>query len=563
MEPQYGNGLSGVINQALREGGTQVSGSLDYQNSSIPGALGSKADELRGYNLFRGYLGGPVPGTAARLRYAISGQLESGAAQVLKFDNDVTSFTNPQQRPAGSLVTDPLDIIAGWRAFGGRQNQQFLGKLTFLPFANGNTKVNATVIDQQRQAQNYDRRYLLTYAGDPWNRSVDIIDSLGFAGQRNFRDILQTSVRDETRMYVGSLQQRFGRSTLNLSGARLEGQRESCNLFLGVCINSPFTIANFRESFLSPFAIAEGAPFQGTGSVFGGEDYSTNTLRADVQSQVTDHHNLQVGAWFVQHDISYNEVRALGGNSGLAATVPQLYRAKPKELSTYLQDRIEYDFLTVRLGFRYDYGKAEGQGFANPQNPTNGTTAREICEQQFGGVTACTGDPNKAPNGKPLLLDSAARLAQLDDFKEADPRTAFSPRIGVSFPLTERSQIFFNAGRYTMNPLYANVYRNTGIGVIAGTKGEGGDNFCTSAQVKPGTNECVPPLAPNNPDYIGNPNLKLEEATQYEVGYAGEFGRAYAVNVAVYNRDESGLSGLRKSSAGQDIGTTYAGQASP
>jgi outer membrane receptor for ferrienterochelin and colicin len=192
MEPQYGNGLSGVINQALREGGTQVAGSVDYQNSSIPGAFGSKADELRGYNLFRGFLAGPVPGTAARLRYAVSGQLESGAAQVLEFDQDITSGTNPQVRPRGSLATDPLDIIPGWRAFGGRQNQQVLGKLTFLPFSNGNTKINATVIDQQRQAQNYDRRYLLTYAGDPWSRSTDIVDTLFFAGQRGFRDILQT-----------------------------------------------------------------------------------------------------------------------------------------------------------------------------------------------------------------------------------------------------------------------------------------------------------------------------------------------------------------------------------
>ena len=54
-----------MINQALREGGTQVAGSVDYQNSAIPGALGSKADELRGYNLFRGYLAGPGPGTDA------------------------------------------------------------------------------------------------------------------------------------------------------------------------------------------------------------------------------------------------------------------------------------------------------------------------------------------------------------------------------------------------------------------------------------------------------------------------------------------------------------------
>ena len=572
MEPQYGNGLAGVINQATREGGTDVAGAVDYQTSSIAGALGSTPDELSGSHLLRGYLSGPIPGTSDRFRYSVSGQIETGASRVLEFDDAVSSF-NQQQDFGGQLPPDVLDLVPGWRAFGGRQNQQLVGKITILPSTSN--KLNLLVIGQQRQNLGYDRRYLLVATGEPWDLADNILDSLGLQGQRNFQNVTQASVRDETRLYGATFEQRFGRTSLQVRAARTDFERNTCNIFLGACVPAPFVNANFREQFIAPFGVA-GIPFPGSGLTYGGEEYVSDVIRADLTSQVTDHHNLQFGASYTQHDIVYSEIRGISGNSGAADVVPQLYRAKPTEFATYLQDRIEYDFLTIKLGARFDYGKAQGRGFADPLNPTAGTTAREVCEGTASninstpftftndsgvvltGAQACLASTPGA-NGKPFLLDSATQLAAIDDFKEAEARKAFSPRIGVSFPLTERSAVFFNAGRYTMNPLYANLYRNSGIGTSAGP----GDGFCEEGEVKLGTNECYPPLTPNNPDFVGNPNLLLEQATQYEVGYAAEVGAAYAVNVAVFNRDETGLSGLVNSRAVQDIGATYSGEGLP
>ena len=214
-------------------------------------------------------------------------------------------------------------------------------------------------------------------------------------------------------------------------------------------------------------------------------------------------------------------------------------------------------------------------GFTNPLNATNGTTAREVCNgtapgisetpftyQGKTGVLACLSSPAGA-NGKPVLLDSATRMAQVDDFREAKARTAFSPRIGLSFPLTEQSSMWFNAGRYTQNPLYHNVYRNTGVGTVAGPGTAGGDDFCAANEVKPGTTECHPPLTFNNPDFLGNPNLLLEQATSYEVGYSANIGRNYAVQVSVFNSDRSGLTGTRQNDAVQDLGSTYNGISLP
>jgi len=572
MSPQYGGGLAGIINSVVREGGERFQGQIQYQTSAIAGALGSRPDELQAQHFFNGFIQGPVPGTRNMLRYSLSGQVQSAKGTVLKFDDDVNRFSEPD---VDTEQGDPqtLDLEQGWRAFGGSQNQQIVGKLTFIP--NQTLKFTLTTVDQSRQRLSYDRRYYLTYGGDPWDRVSQLMDSLGLSGSRNYQTIIQGSVRDASYMWSARAEKRFARSNFSFSFGQVGLERLTCNVWQGVCTQDRYWRPNFNDDFIAPFTPV-GVPYSGTDLYYGGENYTTFDSRADYVTQLTDHHNVQVGVSFRQHDVVYDEVQGLRGNSGIAQTVNQLYRAKPIEVSSYLQDRVEYDFLTVDFGIRYDYGLAKGSGFRNPLNATNGTTAREVCNGTAGsinstpffyeqapgdtlrGVLACLQSGPNA-NGKPALLDSAARMAQVDDFKEADARTAFAPRIGVSFPLTEQSALWFNAGRYTKNPELHNLYRNSGVGTVAGP----GDGFCAANAVKPGTTECHPPLFFNNPDYVGNPNLLLEQSTQYEVGYSANIGRNYAVSVSVYNRDESGLTGIRTNDAIQDIGATYNGISLP
>ena len=577
MEPQYGNGLAGVINNAVREGGERFQGALDYQTTSIPGALGSEPDRLQGEQLFRGYISGPVPGTGNKLRYSLSGQVQQRTATVLQYDDDFTQFNAPSvaETPrVGAPLTQ--DLTAGWQGFGGSSNQQLVSKLTWL--ASSTTKLSLSYTNETRSNQSYDRRYQFAVQGDPWSLVDNLMDSLGTQGSRNYANMIQSNVRSQGDLLAASWVQQFGDKTnFAMRVGRQEYGRNTCSIWQGVCIGNRFWEANFTENFKAPFSgIAQGYQYYGSDEFYGGENYTLTTVRADLTSQVTDHHQLQVGASYVLNDITYAEARGIDGNSGAAAFVNQAYKAKPIEISTYLQDRIEYDFLTIRLGLRYDYGLAKGRGFTDPLNSTNGTTAREVCDgnapglgattpytfvndqgQTLTGALACLSSTPNAEN-KPFLLDSATKFAQQDDFREAKARTAFQPRIGLAFPLTETSQLFFNAGRYVKNPSYHDVYRNSGVGTVAG----GADGFCAAAAVKPGTTECHPPLIFNNPDFIGNPNLLLEQSTSYELGYGAEIGN-YAINVQVYNRDESGLTGIRTNNAIQDIGSTYNGISLP
>jgi hypothetical protein len=573
MDPQYGNALSGVINQAVREGGSEVSGSINFQNSTLPGALfGNEQDKLLGLNLLNGYLSGPVPGTNAKIRYAVSGQVQSQSARVLRFDQDKFTANAPVVQ-TDALPPSQRDLNGGWQGYGGNQNSQVVGKLTFLPF--NNTTFKVTAVQAERATRNYDRRLYYNYRGDPLklvNNRADSLNILTDGGNRFSQDMMQPSVSDKGRVIIGSLEQRFGRSNLQVRVGQTTFERTTCPYFLGTCIPGPFFRPNFDQNFLSPSpGVAGGDRIPDAGivdGVYGGENFTTRTFKADVQSQLTDHNNLQFGAQFVQHDLKYKDVGAFGSNSGIQPLTSQVYRAKPIEAAGYVQSVIEYDFITIKLGGRFDYGVAKGLGFTDPFNPSNNTSAREVCDGatvggkklvnaqgQPYGVAGCAAGAINKKTQRSVLLDSAAAIAQLDDFTEAKARTAFSPRVAIAFPLTEKSQVFFNAGRYTMVPLYGNGYRNTGIGTVAGA----GDNYCAATATKPGTNECVPNISTNNPAFVGNPGLLLEQAKQYEVGYQTELNRNYSIQVAVFNRSETGLSGLRPSRSTQDIGSTYDG----
>ena len=565
FEAQYGNAQSGIINIATREGGTQLAGNFEYQNSGLSGALGSKQDELLNYDLFRGFLGGPIPGTANRLRFMVSGQQRQSADAVQEYDDDVRDFTLPTQ-PTGAPYG--RDLFPGWRAFGYDQQRDLVGKMTFLP--SNSTRINVLALDYSRQRRPSDFDFNLVGFNTLSAPAVDNrIDSLLVGGVGN-ETIIQGSIDVGRRFYGATAEQRFGRTNVVLRLGRLEQQRETCNYFNGVCLASRFEDTNFEGQFVS--GGVGNVLTQGTDTFYGGEDVTSDIARLDITSQVTDHHEARIGAFWTQHDLRFAEVRNLGTNGVLA--VPQQYSAKPIEFATYIQDKIEYDFLTVKLGARFDYGNARGSSYADPRDPNNGTTAREVCNgtaPTLGATTPYTFVDTKgttetaddvtltglaACGADTASKNLAIGIAQQDDFAKAKARTAFAPRILVNFPLTERASLFFNFGRYNQNPVYNNLYQNTGVGTVAG---EAGGNVCPEGDTKPNSQECFPVITSDGytPPFVGNANLKIEQTTNYEIGYAQEFGSNYAFNMVLFSKDQTGLTGVRASKTVFDYGVTY------
>jgi len=565
FEAQYGNALSGIINISTREGGTQLRGALEYRTSEVAGALGSDSDDLLGASLLQGYVSGPIPGTQDKLRFSISGREDQRAGRVLEFDEQAYDprFLTPE---LGFLQPSAWDLWQGWRSFGFNQTRDITGKLTW--HVTPSAKLNFTTIDYQRQSQPFMFDYLLAES-DPVYDCINLYGDEAMCnkayGGFNEDEIAPGTFRQDRSIYIARWDHTVGRTFYSIIASRFDQFRETCNWYQGVCLGDRFANLNFTENFRAS-GVTDIHPASGTGPTFGGEDVKTYMARADVQSQISDHHNVSAGVLYQRHDLKYDEKRDRGVSDILVTE--QVYSAKPWEMGFYLQDRIEYDFITIRMGFRVDLSKAADPGlmFANPLDPTNGTSAFDVCDNpgDWQNVTVRTYD---AENDRAVeevvsadqswtrsvcaedraILNQAAVIATADDFTKAKSRSQFSPRLGITFPVTANSNLFFNFSRFTQNPLYNNQFQGTGVGTTREGTPDGPQIFAA--------NYGVP--------FLGNPNLVIEETTQYEVGYLAELFDDYALTLVLYSKDQNGLTGVRQGGVDEngnqvfDEGVTY------
>src|SRR5690606_22173126 len=351
------------------------------------------------------------------------------------------------------------------------------------------------------------------------------------------------------------------RTAFSVSGGLFDQRRTRCNFFEGFCLKDNFGDLNFTGRFVAP-GTESNNPTEGTDNFYGGERVRTAVARADIQSQVTDHHNIQAGLYYEVHDLGFLEYQAIEGDEPVkaqqqfAVRADHLFGGKDGlglpynsdlwNAAAYLQDRIEYDFITISLGFRFDVGRAGGLFFRNPLDPNNGTTAVHVCEnpQAFGadpsyftGLAACADQ---------VVRDSAAVIAHEDDLEESSVRTQFSPRIGVNFPVTESAGLFFNFRRYSQNPQLTNSSRTTGTGTAgAGLPGgEAGQRATHSGEIGPRRPGALTP--PGGEPLPGKPELLDESTTSYELGFNAEIGEDYGLTIVAFNKDQYGLTGVRE-----------------
>ncbi|MDQ6886335.1 MAG: TonB-dependent receptor [Gemmatimonadota bacterium] len=557
LEPQYGNALSGVVSLATKEGGTNLTGSIEYETSRVGGSLGYRQDELRGYDFIEGFLSGPVPATADKLRFVVAGRTQSQADQVLQFDNQVF---NPFVRDTVHRAPVSDDLFSGWRALGFQAERDVFGKLTYL--FQPTTKLSVSTLHYERERQQIPFDWELTGYSPAqacinlyqrqYGANIDVVDACNtyYGSDRTNASgrpqngtserslvVFPATVSQIRDLYTARFEQTSGRLNYKLVGGVFNQKRGTCaTYFSGVCLGERIADTNFNGRFVTPGVTSQDVtPTEGTDRIAGNDRMRTVLGRFDLQLQATDHHNLAGGLFYQGHDIHFREVTDVGLNNIFLQ--PSDYAAKPWDAAAYLQDKIEYDFVTISIGGRFDYGNAKGTFLNDPLDPTNGTTELTVCNNPtrfglaagfarfvsgdtvFNGIAACQHPLNKA------IGDSATRIAFRDDMGPARSRRAFSPRVGINFPVTERSSAFFNYGIYYQNPLYNNVYQGTGIG----TPNEG------------------TPLGPafTNGTFVGNPQLRAEQTTSYEMGYQTEFGRNFSLQVVAFNKDQSGLTGIR------------------
>ncbi|NUQ82548.1 MAG: TonB-dependent receptor [Bacteroidetes bacterium] len=138
----------------------------------------------------------------------------------------------------------------------------------------------------------------------------------------------------------------------------------------------------------------------------------TTNLRGDVFWQITPTNEIKAGAEARFHRIDYDYTYW----SSKTDPETNTYLKYPQEYSAYVQDKIEYDYLIINLGLRFDY--FDSQSFLRSQ-PFNASTG-----------------------------------------KEGKPKYQLSPRVAIAHPVSDQTVLRFAYGRFIQNPEYRYFFEN-------------------------------------------------------------------------------------------------------
>ncbi len=192
------------------------------------------------------------------------------------------------------------------------------------------------------------------------------------------------------------------------------------------------------------------------------------TAKLDFTSQV-DFHN-QVKSGFEVN--SYKITRHYNSLPWDPLTFIDLYEYKPMGGAVYLQDKLEFQGLVVNVGGRVDYLSKDAKIW-----PSDTTV------------------PNR-PDLHPEARD-----------KKVDPNLTFSPRLGISHPISDKMTIFFNYGHFTQQPSFHDLYLSLNPNLQRGNQ------------------------------VVGNPDLKPARNIQYELGLNRAITRDMKFNITAYYKD--------------------------
>jgi outer membrane receptor protein involved in Fe transport len=223
-------------------------------------------------------------------------------------------------------------------------------------------------------------------------------------------------------------------------------------------------------------------------------------LKGDLTDRVTEHHTLKTGFDFQRHTLRYFE--NLDATLGYTKNLVNRYgfdengnesdnegyannTKHPINLGLYAEDRFDWQNLVVSAGLRFDFFDYKALRIKDIIYPL---------------------DPGRL-TGVDTLDES--------DLEKSEKFTRLSPRLGIAFPVSDKTQLHVNYGKFYQRPDLNKLYL--------------GYDFFT-ARIQAGS---YYPFA--------SPNLKPEKTTQYEFGLSHQLGDNTALDLTAYYKDVTDL----------------------
>jgi len=427
---EYGRAMSGVINIVTKDGGDKINGSVtaysgDYISSSSNIFPHIDNVEPFGVKNLQFELNGPVPLTSNKLKFFLTGRYLDDDGSIFgtrifnPSDSSNVSFDNPSQyiiQATGDGKAVPLRF---------KKKTSFHGKLSYgitpaikisssLLLSDGESRTWRDENDEFVPENEFHDFYRFLFnpdgASTQFQNSYTFLTSFDhLVSSRTFYNLSFTAIRNQQRSFVFA---------------------------------DPFDPRYVDpDRFLAP--VAAGNTFFTGGTDMWHRERETKTYvgKFDLTSQVTNTHQLKGGAEFRSHELNLEEFKIIPARTQTGTEVtpfqPALpprespfnnrYSHTPKEIALYAQDKMEFDFMIVNIGVRYDY--------FDPNAP----------------VPTDFGDP-----------------ANPDKLKSASVKTKVSPRLGIAYPISDRGVLHFSYGQFFQMPLFQFLYADSEFEVEIG-----------------------------------------------------------------------------------------------
>ncbi len=498
---EYGKAMSAVVNLVTKEGSEQLEGSItayggDYLTRNHELFLLPEGLSLNS-TILEASLSGPIP-IGPRVRFLVSGRYDNHSGHLYgirqHLPSDSANFNsnpwyyeiqgNPWWEYVDSTITLPDGSEVGGQgltlpnervAMNPSDRFNVLSKLTAR--LTNNTQLEYSFLIDNSEAKGFSFGYRYNPDGVASNRRRNQNHSLHYTHTLNPRTFY----------------------TVKLSWAKASYQ-----YFLYEDPSDPRYVKD-----IGGIGGGNVTGFPGNNYLFGGNQKShiyenSESLRgkADFTRQFGITHEVKVGVEVQQHSLSrQNFIVLYDGNQYPEPTVepvdnPSHDRYEDQnvlELSAYAQDKLEFDNFIINAGLRFERFQPNGTYIPDLFNP-------------------------------------------LGELADASTKNLFLPRLGVSFPITERGIIHFSYGHFAQMPSLRNLFINPEFEFPKGS-------------------------APT----FGNTNLRPERTVQYEFGVQQQLGELLAVHVTGYFkniRDYMALQLVRHSTiAGEDLYNIYLNKA--
>jgi hypothetical protein len=463
---EFGDAQSGVISYTTRSGGQKLSGSLSTQTDEMFGNSISN-----GFNRFEGSIGGPVPGVE-NLRFFLSGNLQGQVAPQRGFGWDKvptymlggidTTVTGTASSGSASVGIPKFVQFSGNCAasanFGvecqGRRfpmnwntDVQLQGKLSYSYGSGSNIAISGVAHGNQFRnwpgtsigdpalftgAHNWDRLAILNWSHSVFKsaeRELAINLNLNWGTNKGIAGPLNPATELSTRspkmgVELSSLGfNGFGAMPFPITDQIVRNVRSNAGLRTPLLNRTD--LRNSQPYRMNPYGMLRGSWF--TQGFDQGGTLAAETRyqgRVQVDWQANRYHRFNFGGEYGKSDIAY------WNSSFITQIFMDAYTAKPVKYAGWVADRLDLGDVVIDLGVRYDafdakalFAKTPGRIFTNP-GWLNGTETNDAAYAQ-----------SLAAAFTPSILHHT-----------------ISPRLGVSFPITEKTDFRLSYSHQVQTP---------------------------------------------------------------------------------------------------------------